>query len=462
MGLPYGRKGIILDLASALIKQIIIRQDIGTWSLLRRNYLPKEFHSTYASIESFFDRYSKVPTFEEILLDIRTKEVKDKLYALSLQECEDTDPEMLLDFLKNEKAQDIAFDQFGKLIKNSTGFETAHDTVESLLDIALKIEKEIDLEDPDQNMQTIDLFDSEEELENRFKLGLNKDFDNTIDFIPSAYILIGGRRGSGKSLVGCNAVASAYMEGKSSIFFSVEMEVREILQRICAICTGINARRIANRSLSVGEWLKVAEWWAGRRVGGEEELEKYKEHRDFGLLHSALIRMPLHEHKQIEIVYDPEMTIGKVRSELERKVPSLDPSVIVVDYTNQIKVSKISNDQFDWKDQIIISKTLKALAQRYRKPVLSFFQTDASGEARFAKGILDSADAVFVLTAHDIEHGCMEFECTKMRSAPETNFCTEINWENLVIGPNTVTPPKPEAEESDSSSGETDDDLPWN
>lgn len=442
-----------MELASALIKQIILRQDIGVWTLTKKSYLPKEYQPVWSSIDSFFERYSKIPTFEEIQLDVRTKEVKEKFYALSLQECEDTDPELLLDFLKNEKAQEIAFDEFSKLIKNSKGFETAEDTVESLLDIITTIERSIDLEDGEDNMQTIDLFDTDEEIEGKFALGLNADYDAKIKFISTAYVLLGGRRGSGKSIACCNVAAKAYMNGRSSIFFSVEMTTKEILQRICSICTGVPNNRIVNKSLSVSEWEAVAKWWAGRYKGGDKLFEEYLSHRDFSVLNLNLKKLPLND-VQIEIIYDPELTLGKMRSELERKVPVLDPESIIVDYVNQILVSKVpdQNKQFDWKDQIVVSKTLKTFAQRYKRPVVSAFQTDASGEARFAKGILDSADAVFSLTAHDHDTGSMTYECTKIRGHPEISFTTEINWDSLKIGPNTVEPPPPEEKEEKPSS----------
>ena len=83
---------------------------------------------------------------------------------------------------------------------------------------------------------------------------------------------------------------------------------------------------------------------------------------------------------------------------LTKKSSPLNVGVIIVDYINQVKRSSLPSrtggQQYDWTEQIEVSKALKSMAQEYDCTVMiSPYQTDASGEARFAKGILDAADA---------------------------------------------------------------------
>ena len=61
-----------------------------------------------------------------------------------------------------------------------------------------------------------------------------------------------------------------------------------------------------------------------------------------------------------------------------------------------------------------MSKALKSMAQEYECTVVTPYQTDASGEARFAKGILDAADAAYALETYDQEDAAITFNCTKM------------------------------------------------
>ena len=62
------------------------------------------------------------------------------------------------------------------------------------------------------------------------------------------------------------------------------------------------------------------------------------------------------------------------------------------------------------------------MAQEYECAVFSPYQTDATGEARFAKGILDAADAAYSLETWDQEDKCITFNCVKMRSSSMRSF----------------------------------------
>ena len=73
---------------------------------------------------------------------------------------------------------------------------------------------------------------------------------------------------------------------------------------------------------------------------------------------------------------------------------------------------------------------------------ISPYQIDASGEARFAKGILDAADAAFTLDTHDKEDDCITFNCVKMRSSSMKSFTSTMDWETLKIGPETALTPR--------------------
>ena len=78
--------------------------------------------------------------------------------------------------------------------------------------------------------------------------------------------------------------------------------------------------------------------------------------------------------------------------------------------------------------------------------LFSPYQIDATGEARFAKGILDAADIAMILQAHDKETGAMSFDTTKIRGGPPLKFTSPINWETLRISPESIE--KPEAKET--------------
>ena len=82
------------------------------------------------------------------------------------------------------------------------------------------------------------------------------------------------------------------------------------------------------------------------------------------------------------------------------------------------------------------------MAQEYETTIFSPYQTDASGEARFAKGILDAADAAYTIDTWSPEDECITFNCTKMRSAKMEGFTSVMDWETLKIGPQSTMNPK--------------------
>ena len=307
-------------------------------------------------------------------------------------------------------------------------------------------------------MQRITLFEAEEEIGKYVGLGLNTEYDHEIKFSPRDLVLVGGRRGAGKSLTCANIANSVFESGRSAIYFTIEMDSRSILQRICYIATGVPYSRLRTKNLSVTEWEKVAAWWAKRFQRGEERLQEYRQNRNFEEFHHSLTtKHQLLPTQQLDVIYDPSLTLSKIRAELDKKVKTINPGIIIVDYINQVKRSNLPSrgGQYDWTEQVEVSKALKAMAQEYECTVFSPYQTDATGEARFAKGILDAADAAYALETWEQGDGCMTFNCVKMRSASMRSFTSVMDWETLKIGPETALTPK----EKEGTSHKTDESI---
>ena len=449
-----------MNIASALIKQVLTLQDFQTWSVTHRQYLPAEYHGLYKIIDKHCEDFHKMPTIEDLKFEIRDSGTREKLYAIEAVEV-DADPHMLLEYLKNEYTQKEILDSLEDYVENSVAFENAQESVNHLHQIVLDIEDKVDLEDPQESMQRIELFEPEEDLAKYMKLGLNEEYDYEIQFSPRDLVMVGGRRGAGKSVICANIANAVYASGKSAMYFTIEMDSRSILQRCCSIATEVPFARLRTQNLSITEWEKVANWWAARYVDGQDRLKDYRIHRDFNKLHTSLkSQHELLPTQQLDVVYDPALTLSKIRAELDKKVKPLGVGVIIVDYINQVKRSSLPSrgGQYDWTEQIEVSKALKSMAQEYDCTVFSPYQTDASGEARFAKGILDAADAAYTLETWDHEDACITLNCVKMRSASMKSFTSQVDWDSLKIGPESAMTPK-EREDSSHKTGEEINDL---
>lgn len=448
-----------MNIASALIRQVLTLGDFETWSVTHKHYLPSEYHSLYQVIDKHCSTFHKLPTIDDLKLEIRDSGTRDKLYAVEAVEI-DSAPDMLLEYLKNEYTQKQILDSLEDFVDNSVAFENAQESVDHLHQIVLDIENRVDLDDPQESMQRIDLFEPEEDIAKYIPLGLNAEYDLITQFSPRDLVMVGGKRGAGKSVICANIANNVIASGKSAMYFTIEMDSRDIIQRCCSIATNVPFSRLRTKNLSITEWETVATWWSERFVLGQDRLKEYKQHRDFDKFHDKLKEGALLPTSQLDVIYEPSLTLSKIRAELDKKVRPLNVGVIIVDYINQVKRSSLPGrgQQYDWTEQIEVSKALKEMAQEYNCTVMTPYQTDASGEARFAKGILDACDAAYTLETWDHEDACMTFNCVKMRRGGMDSFTSTVDWDTLKIGPESALTPK-EKEDSTHKTGEDINDI---
>ena len=449
-----------MNISSAFMKQVLVTQDFETWTQVRKHYLPAEYHRLFTEVDKHCEKFQKMPTIEDLKFELRDSATKELLYAVENVEV-DAEAFMLLQYLKNEFTQKEILTQLEDYVDKSISFEDAEESVAHLKQIAVEVEEKVDLQHPDESMQRIPMWEPDEDLAKYLPLGLNTEYDYDISFSPRDLILVGGRRGAGKSITCANIANSVVENGKTAIYFTIEMDSRSILQRCCSIATGVPFSRLRTKNLSVTEWEGVAKWWAARFMNSQDQLTEYRNHRDFDKFHDKLKSECEILPTQLDVLYRPSLTIGDIQATLQTKLhDGHNVGVIIVDYINQVKRSRIParGGQYDWTEQIEVSKALKTMAQKYETPVFSPYQTDASGEARFAKGILDAADAAYAMEPWEQEDACMTFKCVKMRSAVMRSFTSTMDWETLKIGPDTALSPK-EREDNDQKTGEDIDDL---
>jgi|TARA_R110002167_G_scaffold23110_14_gene82362 replicative DNA helicase len=438
-----------MNIATALISSIIREQDIETWGSLRLEYLPKEFHSIFRSVSKHFDSENALPTFDDLKLSIPSREVQEKIAALESTDV-DSEPYLLLEYLKNEYAQDMILSEVDTYLDRSVAMSRAEENVEALENIVIKVKDNIDLEVDSVSMQKIELFQTEEDLKNFISLGLNDEFDQGLRFAKQDLVLLGGRRGAGKSFSCTNIAVNQYLQGHSSLYFSIEMTKEQTFRRMVSLATDIPMDRLNSRMISKNEMEILAKFQATRFEDSADVLDSYlsSKDRDFPEFQKNITKLPLRQDVQLDIVYDPALTLAKIKSEIEHRVSTQNLSIVIVDYLNQVKRSNMPNrnGQYDWTEQIEVSKALKQYAQEYELLVFSPYQTDATGEARFAKGILDAADSAFSLETWEQKDNCISFECKKMRNGPMDSFTSEMNWDTLKIGPTPAMNPKDKAQ----------------
>ena len=310
----------------------------------------------------------------------------------------------------------------------------------------------------------------DESAKERVHLGINNTFDAALGGVArQELILVGGARGSGKSITANNIMVNQYESGNTAVYFNIEMTGYETLERTVSILAGVDHQRLKQNKLTDDELLKVVKARAGMFQNADDLVLDYMKHKDRFKFEETLVRdKELKPDNQMIIIDDRALTLssvdlhlGKLKAKFGDKL-----TVCVIDYLNQIVIEGAS--QYDWQPQIVVSKKLKDLARKYEIAMVSPYQIDASGEARFAKGILDAADIALVMKAHDKDTGAISFETTKIRGGKEMAFTSGIDWETLRISPISVE--KPEEKETIKKAGkkskqeaQADDkgDVPW-
>ena len=464
-----------MDVSAVILNKLLTEQSLDIWAKLKLVFLDPAYSSLYSVINKHYEKYSALPSFDDLELTLREGPTSKILATLKLTEVPEVSAEVALDALIDQYTQSETVKLLDKFVDKLPLYD-CNEIKENLAQIALTIEEKTHTSEKVFTMADMMMFQRQEDLDReRVYLGLNNTFDAVLGGVArEEYILIGGKRGSGKSITSSNIFINQYESGNSCLYFSIEMTAMETMQRNLAILAGVNLQNLKQNKLTDDEVLRVVKARAGMFQNSNAVVDEFMRTRDRFAFEANLVRNhSLKQDNQMIIVDDRDLSIsaidlhiGKMKAKFGDKL-----AVVVVDYINQIVLE--GADQYDWKPQIEVSKKLKNLARKYDVVMVSPYQIDDSGEARFAKGILDSADIALIMEAHDKDQQAISFNTTKIRGGKELEFTCPIDWDSLRISPQTIDKPagkdpgkkakkKPQEHEvTTTAPQEAATDLPW-
>lgn len=449
-----------MDISAIVLNKILTTQDLDAWSKIKAAYLGPEYSQLYAAIGRHYNKYSKVPSFNDIEIEVaRSGALSSIIEVIKLTECPDVAIEVAVDALIDQYTQNEAIKSLEKFVDKLPTLD-ALEIKEGIAAIVLELDEKTISNEKVFNMADLMIFQTEDEvMANAVALGFSNEFDAEIRVALGEYFLLGGKRGHGKSIICSNIHVSQYEDGLTCPYFTIEMSEMEVLQRDISILAGVDHGLLKKNKLSPADNLKVVQARADMFLDAQDLVDQYKVDLDRFKFEATLVReKQLKPDNQLMIIQDRELTltsldihIGKLKAKFGDKM-----KVVVVDYINQIKLD--GTNMYDWQPQVEVSKQLKNLAQKYEIVIFSPYQIDAGGEARFAKGILDSADIAMILEAHEKETGAITLGTTKIRGGREIEVTSSINWNTLRISPIGIE--KPQKAEKKPKKKEKEDDTP--
>ncbi len=452
-----------MNLETAILKGVLSLESTEraeAYSRLHSKYFSLQYQSLIKEISKLYSEYGNVLSLPEIESKLRSEELVISIESIKNTEELDVDIDILIDGLVDRYAQDSALQKIESFV-DKVQLLSSEEIIDQLAVIPRELEDDIDCDGAVYHEKDLMIFRPKEESE---EARINTWTMNVWDtfyggwFIPD-FILLGGYRGSGKSLNCINLCVNQARNGFPSAYFTIEMTALETLQRGIAIRSGVEYSKIKLNKMDYMEQMLVAKAMAESYIGGAELYHNTYE-SDYNTcpfeFQKVLLKMPQKENSII-IIDDRNLKLSSIDLQLQKLKAKYGKKLrlVVVDYINRVKLDG-STDDFDWKDQVKLSNSFKDnIARKHEVCLLSPYQVDPEGKARFAQGLLDACDTAIILQG-DKTNGTMGWRVDKMRGADDTQeFVCHMDWKTLTIRGNPYTP----SAEGDLPDDDTDDNI---
>lgn len=430
-----------IDIQKLALYRLVTSEDTSLFTKLSNKYFTEVNLLIFKRIEKFNTQNLRICSADELyqLLgpDFKTY-VTREIFNLENQHAK-IDNQFIVDqletyFIKEETIAwlDRFIDQLDILDKE----EVLENIQQYLLDVQHHIPQNEDLFDA----ATYETFSTDDDFV-LYSSGISNAYDAINGgFALQELVMIGGRRGSGKSIISLNCAKHQFINNDNSvIFMSIEMRQKEVFYRLMSMLSQVPFLKMFKNELTDEDKIKIAHTKLDCFYKSDKQTEAIKTMlRDGSLAVSQFDKFlkdnrPEFKDKRFLLVDDANLSLPKIDNYLNQMTQKHKIKLCVIDYLNIIKVE----DRMDWKSQIAIADTLKNFARKYNITILSPYQIDESGEARFAKGVLDSADRSFRFTPADFNDNpnILPFDITKIRNGKSMKFDVHIDWECVRLLP---------------------------
>lgn len=428
-----------VNIQSIALKRLLESQSVDFYNKLTNKYFDNTNLVIFSYIRKFYEQRMRMPSTLELSESIHNPNVKHYLENEVLNQ---SDPpiestfiaDLLQDyFIREETIQWL--DTFIDRLETLERTEIIDAVQQHALDLYQFLPDGEELFDVAQ----LESFPEDDSF-TMYPSGLSAEYDSINGgFGLQELIMFGGRRGSGKSIVTLNTARHQFTQNNNSVaFMSIEMRYVEVYFRLMSMLSGVPFMRFMRKQLTEEDKLQVAKTKLDTFYSESEEkervLKRLLENKDFREFDVTLKnkKVPFKD-KRFHIIDDVNLSVPKIDHYLNMLTKKYNIKACVVDYLNIIKIE----DRMNWQSQISLADSLKTLSRKYEVMLISPYQIDASGEARFAKGVLDSADRSFRFSPADLNDNpdVLPFEIAKIRNGKSMKFDVHMDWECLRVVP---------------------------
>jgi len=326
----------------------------------------EEYRDIFLFIVAHFRRYKVSPTLQTI-----KEKFPEHLFEISQDS---------LDYLKDELINSI---------KRRAAMDALYDLAESIDDpeqipiidyLFLEKARELTQLSPGSiysSFKDMDKRIEEYEKGDIFNQGIEMGIPE-IDFLtsgiqPHEYITIAGYSGTGKSTLAQYVLHNSYMQGKTPMYISLEMEAKALFRKWDTMTVNFEYNRLKRGTLH------------------QNDIDRWREAAE-------IIRAG--ENDMIVLDDVRGCTVDRVYAELTRH----NPDLLCIDYISLMDTTKSQGTQL-WEKVTNITQQLKQISRSLKIPIIGVAQTNRSGyndgarmdNMAFSQSIVNDSDIILGL-----------------------------------------------------------------
>lgn len=438
-----------IELTKLALYRILKNKDTDLYGKLGQKLFTGADLEIFSQIRAFYAKNLSIPNAEEFLAlqsnELFIKHIEKNILDETFEKV-DISNSFLLDQLQNTFARDDTIRFLNEFIDGLPTLER-DEIAENLQSHVLAMYQAFP-----QSDQVFDVSSLATVLDAQTFIvhpsGLSHEYDTVNGgFFEQELVMLGGRRGSGKSIIALNLALESFMRGHTVCYISIEMRYAEVYYRLLSMISGIPFLKFLKMELTPIDKVKIAEaklhhFYVENEVTAKL-LDDLKTTNNMKAFDDGLASKATLLDVRFFIIDDANASLSKIDNYLSiisNKHKNF--KLCVVDYLNIIKIE----DRMNWQSQILLADALKLYARKYNLIIISPYQIDKEGEARFAKGVLDSADRSFRFLPADLSDNpnILPFEIIKIRNGKSMRFQVTMNWEIVRINHSAKTEEVPQ------------------